>query len=144
MLPEVNKADMTQMMEAIEEYFRSCHDVVRAPLAYVIRKTIIFQTYGDYPKCMTPDNKMIVRMLHLSQDKSKLLLKHSISLIKENSVEYDVDNRTIYDILDQICKDTDVSICQAAQVQKEWKRGVLCYPLYVPRLKPCKLNSMRS
>ena len=41
---------MTGMMEAIIEYLRSCHGVIRAPLAYVTRKNIIVQTYSDYPK----------------------------------------------------------------------------------------------
>ena len=41
MLPKVIKVDMAGTMEAMEEYLRSCHGVVRAPLAYIIRKTII-------------------------------------------------------------------------------------------------------
>ena len=49
--------------------------VIRAPLAYIIRKTILVQTYGDNPKYATPDNEMIARMLHLPQDKNKLLSK---------------------------------------------------------------------
>ena len=44
--------------------------IVRASLVYIIRKTIIFQTYGDYPKYATPDNEMIARMLHLPTDKN--------------------------------------------------------------------------
>ena len=63
---------MAGMMESIEEYLRSCHGVIRAPLAYVIRKTIIVQVYGDYPKYATPYDKMIARMLHLPPDKNKL------------------------------------------------------------------------
>ena len=39
-LPKLNKADMAGMMEFIEEYLRSCCGVVRAPLAYIIKKTI--------------------------------------------------------------------------------------------------------
>ena len=41
MLPKDNKADMTGMMESIEEYLRSHHGVIRVPLAYIIRKIII-------------------------------------------------------------------------------------------------------
>ena len=55
MLPKVNKANMAGMMKAIIEYLRSHHGVLRKPLAYVIRKTILVQTYGDYPKCATPE-----------------------------------------------------------------------------------------
>ena len=48
MMPKVNKADMAGMMESIKEYLRSCCGVKRA-LAYITRKTIIVQIYGDYP-----------------------------------------------------------------------------------------------
>ena len=65
MLPKVNKADIAGKMESIQEYLRSCHAVIRAPLAYVIRKTITVQVYGDYVKYVTLDDKMIARMLHL-------------------------------------------------------------------------------
>ena len=49
-VPKVNKADMAGTMEAIKEYQRSCHSVMRAPFAYIIRKAIIVLTYVDYPK----------------------------------------------------------------------------------------------
>ena len=64
-LPKINKSDMARTMEAIGEHLRSYHDVVRPPPAYVIRKTIQVQTYCEYPKYATPDNKMITRILHL-------------------------------------------------------------------------------
>ena len=72
MLPKVNKMNIAVIIEAIKDYLRSHHHVVRAPLTYVIRKIIIVQTYGDYPKYATPDDKMIARILHLSLDKNKL------------------------------------------------------------------------
>ena len=53
--PKVNNVDMAGTMEAIEEYLRSQQDVIRVPLCYVTRKTIIVQTYGDYPKYATHD-----------------------------------------------------------------------------------------
>ena len=71
MLPKINKSDMAGTMEAIEEYLRLCCGVVRAPLAYVIRKTIAVQTYGDYPMYVTLDDEMISRMLHLPSDKNR-------------------------------------------------------------------------
>ena len=40
-LPKVNKADMAGTMEP-----RLHHGVIRAPLAYIIRKTITGQTYA--------------------------------------------------------------------------------------------------
>ena len=48
-LPKINTSDMAGMIESIEEYLRSHHCVIKAPLAYIIRKTITVQTYGDYP-----------------------------------------------------------------------------------------------
>ena len=44
MLTKVEKADMAGMMEAIKEYLRSCHGVIRAPLTYLIGNAIIVQT----------------------------------------------------------------------------------------------------
>ena len=47
-LPKINE------LEALKEYLRSCHVVVRAPLAYIIRKNMLVKTYGDYPKDANP------------------------------------------------------------------------------------------
>ena len=49
---------------------------MRAPLAYVTRKNIIVEMHDDYPQYVTPDDKMIIRMLQLPPDKNKLLLEH--------------------------------------------------------------------
>ena len=49
----------------------------------------------------TPDDEMIARMLHLPPDKSKLSAQVHTS-------EYEIDNWTVYDVLDQICEDTDL------------------------------------
>ena len=49
MLPKINESDMAGMMESIKEYIRACHGVIKAPLAYIMRKTITVETYGDYP-----------------------------------------------------------------------------------------------
>ena len=43
MLPKVNKDDMDGMMESIEEYLQSSHDVISAPLACIIMKSITVQ-----------------------------------------------------------------------------------------------------
>ena len=72
-LLKINKSAMAGMVESIEEYLRSCHCVIWVPLAYIIRKSITVQTYGEYPMYATPDNEMIARMLHLPPDKNKLL-----------------------------------------------------------------------
>ena len=71
-LPMINKSDMAGIMEAIKEYLRLHHGVVRAPLAYIMRKTIIVQTCGDYPTYAAHDDKMIAMMLHLPSDKNKV------------------------------------------------------------------------
>ena len=86
MLPDTNKSDMAGTVEANEECLRSHHGVGRVPLAYVIRKTIIVQTYGNYPKYKTPDDNMITTMLHLPPDK-KLLFEHNAHSVKEHTAE---------------------------------------------------------
>ena len=108
MLPKVNKADMADTKESMEKYLRSHHGVVRAPLAYIIRKTIMVQVYDDYSKYVSPDDKMIAMMLHQPPDKSKLHNKQSVQSVIKHTAVYEIDNRSVYDILDQICKDTDL------------------------------------
>ena len=66
MLPKVKKADTAGTMEFIDRYLR---------LAYSIRKTIIVQTYVDYPMYERPDDNIITRMLPLPQDKNKLRME---------------------------------------------------------------------
>ena len=77
MQPKINKSDMAGMMKAIKEYLRSSHGVIRAPLAYIVRKTVILNTCRNYAKCVTPD-EMIARMLHLLPDKNKLNNEQSV------------------------------------------------------------------
>ena len=67
-LPKINKSDIAETMEAIKEYLISHHGVIRAPIAYVISKTAMVQTYDDYPTYVTPDDE-ISRMLHLPPEK---------------------------------------------------------------------------
>ena len=75
---------------------------VKAPLAYVIKKTITVQTYGDYPTYEIPDDEMIDRILHLPLDKNKLLLEGSAERVQDHTAEYVIDKRMVYIILDQI------------------------------------------
>ena len=105
-LPKINISDMAGMMESIKEDLRARCGVIKAPLAYVIRETITIQTKGDYPMYATPEDKMIARMLHLPTDKNKLIVESSANRVQDHTAEYVIDNRTIYDILDQIHKDT--------------------------------------
>ena len=72
-LSKINKSDLAGTMESIKEYLSSCLGVIQAPLSFAIRKTIIVQTYGNYPTYTTPDDEMITRMLQLPKEKNKLL-----------------------------------------------------------------------
>ena len=96
------------MLEAIKEYLRSHHGVIRVPLAYVIWKTITVQDYGDYPLYATHDSEMIARMLHLPSDKNKTCNEQHAQSVNEHRTEYMIDNMTVYDILDQIYKDINL------------------------------------
>ena len=58
------------------------------------------QTYGDYPTHAIPDDKMVTKMLHLPSDKNKLHNEQSAQSVTEHTTEYEIDNRTVYDILD--------------------------------------------
>ena len=50
---------------------------------------------------------MTVRMVHLPLDKNKVHNKQSAQSVTQNTKEYKIDNRTVYNILDQIFKDMD-------------------------------------
>ena len=78
---------------------------------------------GDYPSYVTPDNKMITRMLHLPPDKNKLLLEKDIQRVQVHMAEWVIDNRMVYDILDQICKDTDLYPYVKQHKPKRYSRG---------------------
>ena len=110
-LPKINKFDMAGTMKVIEEYLRSCQGRIMAPLAYIIKKTKLVQTYGDYCKYATTDDKMIAKMLHLPLDKNTHLLKWDAQSVIACTAEYEIDNRSVYDILDQNYKDTDLYPC---------------------------------
>ena len=47
-------------------------------------------------------------MLHLLPDKNKLHNEQNALSVKEHTAEYKKDNRSVYDIPDQICKDIDL------------------------------------
>ena len=108
MLPKINELDMAGMMDAIKEYLRLCCGVILAPLAYITWKTVAVQTYGDYPTYATPDSKMITRMLHLPLEKNMVFHEADAQTVQAHMPEYEINNRNTYDILDQICKDTDL------------------------------------
>ena len=86
---------MAGMIESIKEYLRSCGGVMRAPLACMIRKTITVQTYGEYPKYATPNEKMITKMLHLPPDKNRLHNEQCAQSVKEHTADFKIDNRSV-------------------------------------------------
>ena len=94
-LPKFNKDDMSGMMEAINEYQRLHCGLVRAPLANIIKTTIIFQTYDNYPKYATPEDDMITQMLHLPQNKNRLHNEQSAQSVMECLAKYEIDNRNV-------------------------------------------------
>ena len=47
-------------------------------------------------------------MLHLAPDKSKLHSDQSAQSVKECMEEYEINNKSLNEILDQICKDTEL------------------------------------
>ena len=133
------------MMEAIKEYLNLHHGVMWAPLAHIIRKTITVHTHGDYYTYATPNNKMIARMLHLPQGMNNLLPQKDAQTVQVHMPENEIDNKTLYDILDQICKDTDLNPYINQHKSKRDSRGVfLCNSVQVARPKPCECNSIRS
>ena len=95
-LPKVNKKDMAGTMESDKEYLRSCCDVLVVPLAYIIRETIIAQTYGNYLAYVTPSDKMVAKILHSPPGKNRLHGEQSVQSVKECTVEYEIDNRSVY------------------------------------------------
>ena len=56
MPPNVNKTNMEGTMETIATYLRSQCGVKRAPLAYIIMKTVVVETHGIYLCYATPDD----------------------------------------------------------------------------------------
>ena len=45
------------------------------------------------------------------QDKNKVLLDSDVQSTKAHMAEYKIDSRSVYDILDQICKDSNLYPC---------------------------------
>ena len=130
-------------MEAIKKYLRLHHDVLREPLAYLIQKTIIVQTFGDYPTYAIHVDEMIARMLHLPPDKNKMHNEQSAQSVTEHTTEYKIDNRTINGIVDQICKDTDLYLYVKQHKSKRDNRGTF-YVINSRWLSPNQVNATES
>ena len=66
---------------------------------------------------------MVIRMLHLPPDKNRLHNEHSAQSVKDHTTEYETDNRSEYDILDYISKDTDLYQHVKKHMSKRDNRG---------------------
>ena len=78
---------------------------------------------GDYPTYATPDDNMIARMLHLPPDKNKLVSEKNAHKVHDHTAEYVIANRMVYDVLNQICKDTDLYPYTKQHKSKRDSRG---------------------
>ena len=78
------------------------------------------QTHGDYPMYETPDNERIT----LPSEKKKSSNMINTKIAQAHTGEYEIDNRTICDVLDQICKDTDLySYLKQQQSKRNGRRA---------------------
>ena len=68
---------------------------------------------------------MIARILHLPLDKSKLILKHNVHSVKEWMTKYMIENKTVYDTLDQIGKNPVLYLYFKQHKSKRDDRGMV-------------------
>ena len=81
-------------------------------------------------------------MLHLPPDKNKLHNEQSAQSVSEYTVEKMIDNRSVYDILDQIYKDTNLHLYVKQHKSKRDRRAVY-YTIHM-RLGPNHVNATAS
>ena len=62
-------------------------------------------------------------MLQLPSDKNKVCNEQSAQSLTQHTVEYKIDKRTVYDILHQICKNTDLYPYAKQHKSKRDSRG---------------------
>ena len=82
-----------------------------ATLQFPSMKSSLFALFTScgYPTHATPDGKMMATTLHLPPaKKNKLLSGKDAQTAWAHTAEYEIDSPTVWDILDQICKDTDL------------------------------------
>ena len=85
--------------------------------------------------------QLIPRMLHLPPDKNKLLSENDVQRVQVHTTEYEINNRTVYDNLDQICKDTDSYPYVKQHKPKRDGRGVF-YTIHSRWLGPNHVSAM--
>ena len=82
---------------------------------------------------------MIAGMLYLPPDKNRLLQETDAV----HTAEYKIDNRSVYNILDQICKDTELYPCIKQHKYKRDSRGAY-YAIHSMLLGPNHINATAS
>ena len=76
-------------------------------------------------------------------DKSKVHNEQSVPSVSQRTPEYKIDNRTVYDILNQICKDTDLYSYVKQHKFKTVGRGAF-YGIHSRWLSPNHINATVS
>ena len=82
---------------------------------------------------------LIARMLHLPTDKNKIYNEQSVQSVTQHMPEYEINNKTVYDILNQICKDTDLYPYVKQHKSKRDGRGAF-YAIHSSWLDPNHVN----
>ena len=83
---------------------------------------------------------MINKMLHLSPDKNRLHNEQRAQSVKEHKEEYKIGNRSVYGILDQIYKGTDLYPYVKQHTSKRDRRGA-SYAIHSRWLGPNHVNA---
>ena len=86
---------------------------------------------------------MIATMLHLYQHKNKLMREHEANSVKENMAEDKIDKRSVYNMLNQIDKDTDLYPYVKQHKSKSNDKG-LFYAIHSRWLGPNQVNVTAS
>ena len=82
-------------------------------------------------------------MLQLLPNKNKLHNEQSAQSVTEHTAEYKIDNRSVYNILDQICKDTDMYAYVKQHKSKRNRRGTF-YVIHSRSLGQNHVNTSAS
>ena len=69
--------------------------------------------------------------------------EQSAQSVTQHTKEYKIDNRTVYDILDQICKDTDLYL-YAKQHKSKRESKKAYYAIHTRWLGPTHVNATAS
>ena len=112
--------------------------------AFMYRKIIIVQVYGDNPKYETLDDEMITRMLRLPPDKKRLHDEQSAH--QSRSIQQSTRQTTRVSMTSWIrSKRRPVCIHISNSISpRGTKEGILCHPFQMVGPKSCQQDSIRS